>query len=125
MLISEFASASGLSIDTVRFYLRQGLLTPKRSSKGGAGGYREFGPDELRIAAGIRTGQALGLSLAEIKRFIVERRAAPRSAGKGIDVMEMHRERLHERLLELQRLLAYMDRKIEWMKGEGDEPAWP
>jgi len=66
MLISEFAQASGLSVDTVRFYVRQGLLTPKRSSKGGLRGYQEFGPSEVRIAAGIRIGQALGLSLADI-----------------------------------------------------------
>jgi len=39
--------------------------------------------------------------------------------------METHRRRLHERLIELQQLLIYMDKKIDWMKGIGDEPAWP
>jgi len=39
--------------------------------------------------------------------------------------MEAHRMRLHERCTELQQLLAYMDKKIDWMKGVGDEPVWP
>lgn len=125
MLISKFAQASGLSVDTVRFYVRQGLLTPKRSNKGGLRGYQEFGPGEVRIAAGIRIGQALGLSLADIKFFIVDQRSGKRPKESRIRLMETHRRRLHERLIELQQLLIYMDRKIDWMKGIGNEPAWP
>jgi hypothetical protein len=35
MLISEFARETGLTTDTVRFYIRKGLLTP--TTNGGAG----------------------------------------------------------------------------------------
>ena len=125
MLISEFAQASGLSVDTVRFYVRQGLLSPKRSSKGGIRGYQQFGTRDVRIAAGIRIGRALGLSLADIKFFIVDQRSRPTSIDSRIRLMEAHRMRLHERCTELQQLLAYMDKKIDWMKGVGDEPVWP
>ncbi len=34
MLISEFARTSGLSRDTVRFYVRLGLLRPETNGKG-------------------------------------------------------------------------------------------
>jgi MerR family regulatory protein len=34
MLISEFARAAGLSRDTVRFYVRRGLLAPLAGNKG-------------------------------------------------------------------------------------------
>jgi MerR family transcriptional regulator, copper efflux regulator len=36
MLISEFARAAGLSRDTVRFYVRRGLLAPLAGNKGGS-----------------------------------------------------------------------------------------
>jgi MerR family copper efflux transcriptional regulator len=125
MLISEFAKTSALSVDTVRFYIRQGLLSPTRSSQGGLRGYQEFGPDELRIAAGIRIGRLLGLSLADIKIFIVDGRSRPKSIESRVRLMETHRAHLQERLIELQKLLGYMDKKIDWMKGGGDEPVWP
>jgi MerR family transcriptional regulator, copper efflux regulator len=36
MLISEFTRATGLSRDTVRFYVRRGLLAPLAGNKGGS-----------------------------------------------------------------------------------------
>ena len=42
MLISEFARATGLSTDTVRFYVRRGLLKPLAGSKGGSKSLSDF-----------------------------------------------------------------------------------
>ncbi|HWQ28729.1 MAG TPA: MerR family DNA-binding transcriptional regulator, partial [Dehalococcoidia bacterium] len=54
MRIGEAARASGLSIDTIRFYERTGTLpAPPR----GANGYRRYTPEHvetLRLAAGLR-----------------------------------------------------------------------
>ena len=36
MWIAEFSEAAGLSVATVRFYVRQGLLTPGAGVAGGA-----------------------------------------------------------------------------------------
>lgn len=125
MLISEFAVAAGLSVDTVRFYVREGLLAPGRGRKGGLRGYHEFGPRELRIAAGIRLGRELGLSIADIKAFIAQRRAEPASREQTVAMMQAHRTRLEARVRELQGLVAHLDDKIAWMRGEAAEPVPP
>lgn len=125
MLISEFAAATGLSVDTVRFYVREGLLSPKRGRKGGIHGYQEFGPRELRIAAGIRLGRELGLSIADIKAFIAKRRSEPASRADTVHMMQAHRVRMETRVRELQGLIAHLDAKIAWMQGDADEPAAP
>ena len=54
MQISEFSRRTGLSRDTVRFYVRLGLLKPKTSAKGGSNPYQLFSDDDLQLAEVIR-----------------------------------------------------------------------
>ena len=42
MLISEFARRTALSVDTVRYYVRAGLMTPQQGTRGGRNPYQEF-----------------------------------------------------------------------------------
>jgi DNA-binding transcriptional MerR regulator len=42
----QVAKASGVNIQTVRFYEREGLLAPPRRS---ASGYRQYSDDAVRI----------------------------------------------------------------------------
>ena len=50
MLISEFARASGLTPDTIRFYIRRGLLKPETSRKGGSNPYQIFTAEHVQVA---------------------------------------------------------------------------
>lgn len=50
MLISDFAKATGLAHDTIRFYIGKGLLKPQRSAKGGSNPYHIFGDDDVTAA---------------------------------------------------------------------------
>jgi DNA-binding transcriptional MerR regulator len=64
MLIGELADALGVPPETVRFYERRGLLPePQRA----ANGYRLYGDAALHRLRFIRTAQAAGLTLAEIR----------------------------------------------------------
>ena len=65
MLISEFARKTGLTIDTVRFYVHRGLLTPEMNGKGGRNPYQVFTAENVR-AKFICTAQSLGLSLKDL-----------------------------------------------------------
>ncbi|HXF51497.1 MAG TPA: MerR family transcriptional regulator [Dehalococcoidia bacterium] len=67
MRIGEAAKASGLSIDTIRFYERTGMLpAPPRE----ANGYRRYTREHietLRLAAGLRS---LGVPLERVKPIV-------------------------------------------------------
>lgn len=65
--IGEVARQSGISIDAVRYYEREGLLTPleRRDS-----GYRRYGAHELARLRFIRRSQALGFSLKETRELL-------------------------------------------------------
>jgi molybdopterin-synthase adenylyltransferase len=93
MVISTFARESGLSVDTVRFYVRQRLLIPARGLKGGSRPYQMFSDADLETARVIRLAQALGLTLKEIKAFVGEIAPDERVTPKILTFLTEQRER--------------------------------
>ena len=67
MKIGELAQQAQVSIDTVRYYERQGLLPePLRR----ASGYREYGAGDIRRLRFVRRAKALGFTLIEIRDLL-------------------------------------------------------
>lgn len=75
MLIGEVAQRSGVPAKTLRYYEDIGLLRPPGRSPSG---YREYGDEVIDRLAFIKSSQALGLSLGEIRSIIAMRDEAPR-----------------------------------------------
>lgn len=115
MWIGEFSEAAGLPVGTVRFYVRSGLLHPRLGAAGGSRPYLEFSARDLRLVASIRAGQALGLSLTEIRSLMDERRAGGGSA-KMLQTLTLQREKLRQRAAELEALIDFVDAKIGWLQ---------
>lgn len=124
MLISEFCRASGLSPDTVRFYVRRGLLKPETGTRGGANPYQEFSRTDLARARLVQLASSLGFTLREIASLAAEVEAKGLSRKRRIAIMEERLDELEQKAAELARLTAYVRAKIAWMKnGErGPEP---
>src|SRR5262245_43515391 len=87
MLISEFARATGLSRDTVRFYVRRGLLAPLAGNKGGSNPYQVFTNEHVQMARTIRMAQSLGFSLREIAALNVEYQAKRLTPSRGAEIL--------------------------------------
>jgi MerR family mercuric resistance operon transcriptional regulator len=67
MQIGQISKRTGISIDAIRFYERNGLLAaPARS----AGGFRLYSAADLSALHFIRSLQTLGFSLNEIRDFL-------------------------------------------------------
>ena len=124
MLISEFALKTGLSRETVRFYVRLRLLHPLTTQKGGRNPYQQFREEDLATAELIRIGQALGLSLKEIGALMEKRRKGKLPLKGRIELMRAQLAQLDRKAIELERLRAYVRAKIDWQEyGErGPEP---
>ena len=65
--IGSLAKRAGVGIDTVRYYERAGLLTPKVRL---ASGYRRYGDLELARLRFIRRAQTLGFTLKEVRELL-------------------------------------------------------
>jgi len=64
--VADLARVSGVSVDTIRFYQKRGLLPPPRRE----GRVAWYGPEHEERLARIRELQARGLSLALIRRLL-------------------------------------------------------
>jgi MerR family copper efflux transcriptional regulator len=124
MLISEFARASGLTPDTVRFYIRRGLLKPLTGRKGGSNPYQVFTEEHVQIARMIRMGQSLGFSLREIEALSVEYQAKRLTASRGAEIMRYQLKRLEQKAAHVGAMMSYIRAKLAWLErgGKGPEP---
>lgn len=71
--IGDVARRAEVSIDAVRFYVREGLLGRVRRS---AAGQRQCDDETVRRLAFVRRATALGFSLAEVKSLLTLRVSA-------------------------------------------------
>ena len=124
MLISEFSRRAGLTSDTVRFYVRLGLLRPKQGTKGGQRPYQVFDAEHLQEALIIRTAQSLGMSLKEIAAISAARRAGQMTRDRSVAVLETQLERLQTKAAELEAMQGYLAAKSAWLRG-GEKGAGP
>jgi len=67
MKIGELAKASGISVQTIRYYESEGLLPPASRA---ANNYRHYSQLHLEMLLFIRTGRKLGMSLDEIRQLL-------------------------------------------------------
>jgi DNA-binding transcriptional MerR regulator len=126
MLISEFARAAGLSVDTVRFYVRRGLLRPETGRKGGSNPYQEFREAHVDAARLIRMSQTLGFSLREIGAMAAEYYGGGMTPERSREIMADQLARLEQKSSELNAMLGYIRAKLDWIDGGqmGDEPSF-
>lgn len=124
MLISEFARATALTPDTVRFYVRRGLLKPLTGSKGGSNRYQQFTAEHVQLARAIRMAKSLGFSLREIAALSVEYQANGLTPARAAEIMRAQLVRLEEKSAHVAGMIRYTRDKLVWLEngGKGPEP---
>lgn len=96
--IGEVSKRSGVGVEALRFYERQGLLgNPSRTESG----YRLYGEDVLERLEFIKRAQVLGFSLAEIARVISEKHAGQSPCAEVREIVRRRLGELDQRLKEM------------------------
>lgn len=110
MKIAEVSEKFGLSIDTLRYYERIGLIPPVTRN---SGGIREYGELDLARVDFIKCMRTAGLSLDVLIKYVglVQAGESTMDARKKILIEE--REKLLAKIVEYQNTLAILDHKIE------------
>ena len=95
--IGKLAASGGVSVETVRFYQRRGLLPqPTRDE-----GIRRYGSDDVRRLRFIKQAQAAGFTLEEIKELLDLDASEDRSRAR--ELADARVKALDARIVELQR----------------------
>lgn len=98
--IGEVATATGVTVETLRFYEREGLLPVSLRSATGA---RRYGDDALGRVRFIREAQAVGLTLRDIQVLVKSRQNTSRSACQKIRTILAQRiDDIERRVQEMQ-----------------------
>jgi MerR family mercuric resistance operon transcriptional regulator len=100
MKIGDVAKLSGVGIETLRFYEKQGLLSHATRTHSG---YRLYNQEVLERLEFIKRAQVLGFTLAEIAHLIKEK-------ALGISPCSDVREIVRRRLAELDERMSEMRR---------------
>jgi MerR family copper efflux transcriptional regulator len=112
--IGQLAKRGGVGIDTVRYYERNGLLTPHTRL---ASGYRRYSELELARLRFIRRAQALGFTLKEIKELLAL--SAQRDVGRVKRSAQAKLKDVKSRIAALERVRDGLATLIDACPGHG------
>lgn len=104
--IGQVARTTGLSVETIRYYERLGLIGEAARTPSG---YRQFEPDVVRRLRFVQRAQALGFSLEEI-RELLELRLSPAASATEV------REKADAKLSEIEAKLSDLRRMRRALK---------
>jgi MerR family transcriptional regulator, copper efflux regulator len=98
--IGDVSKHSGVGIEALRFYEKQGLLNHAGRTQSG---YRLYGAEVLERLEFIKRAQLLGFSLAEIAHIIKEKEAGKSPCFEVREIVRTRLEELDERMKEMRR----------------------
>lgn len=131
MRIGELAKNAGVSIQTLRFYEREGLMPKPGRTRSG---YREYAPRDLARVTFIRSCQEIGFSLKDVKevfdlhRVLASRERTeslkPRAQKKFLTTAERRLTLIDEKLKILRRMKKDMAGLVATLRGQ-TQPVCP
>ena len=107
--IGEAARLTGVGIEALRYYEREGLMLDPTPRDGG--GRRRYHERDLAWIAGLVMLRETGMAIADI-RVIADVSRRPGTEGERLHLFEQHRMRVVEQLERTRRHLAAIDAKI-------------
>lgn len=124
--IGEAARATGVSVDTLRYYERLKLLPVAPRS---GGGMRRYSVEVLDRVRFVKQAQSLGLSLREIQQLVGESHRRSRAGCRRVHaLLARHIAEIDQRMLELQQLRRTLGEYLgtcESALGRDTEPECP
>lgn len=103
--IGSVATRCGLSVDTIRFYEKQGLIAkPARSQ----GGFRLYEESDIERLSFVSRGQTLGFSLEEIRELLLLRNTGEDACTHVHDLLDQKLSVIRAKIAELRKLERHL-----------------
>jgi DNA-binding transcriptional MerR regulator len=109
MAIGALSRQSGVHIETIRYYEREGVLPKARRASNGR---REYGDDDARRLAFIRHARDLGFGLGAIKTFVALQEKPEQSCKAASDLASAQLAAVESRLGRLMVLRKELKRMV-------------
>jgi DNA-binding transcriptional MerR regulator len=105
----QAARETGLSIDTLRYYERIGLITDIERAPNG---HRRYGDEDITWILFLKQLRATGMPIAQMQRFAQLRREGEATIPQRREMLEQHRQSLEEQVQSIRDFMAVIDAKI-------------
>jgi MerR family transcriptional regulator, copper efflux regulator len=112
---SELARRSGLSVDTIRFYEKKGLIDSELIRRQ-ANNYRDYSEASLERLILIKQAKRLGFTLAEIQEWIRDFESEQLTIEEKQIILGRKLEQIDRRIEELKTMQTYLVTKIEGLQ---------
>jgi DNA-binding transcriptional MerR regulator len=113
--IADAAHRTGVSVHTLRYYERVGLVvTAVDRTVGGQRRYRRLDLDWIMVCTRLR---ATGMPIKDIRRYAQLVSAGPGNEQERLALLEAHRAAVTARLAETEEHLKLIDHKIDVYRG--------
>lgn len=110
MYIGDLAAATGLSVDTLRYYEKIGLIAPPLRDSGGR---RVYDADTLRWVDFLKRLKATGMGIADMVTYARLRAEGDRTSASRRLMLEERRALIRAQIQNLMDCLEMLDGKIE------------
>jgi DNA-binding transcriptional MerR regulator len=110
LTIQQVASATGLSVYTLRYYERNGLIEPIERA---ANGHRRYSAQNIAWIEFLTRLRTTGMPIRQMQQFAALMREKPNEVQGRRILLEIHRSAVQKRMDELGQHLAVIDWKIQ------------
>lgn len=110
LTIQQAAHATGLTVHTLRYYERIGLLLPVDRA---ANGHRRYSPAQINLINLLNRWRKTGMSLSDIKRYVQLIQRGDSTAAERRAMLEAHRTQVQQQIDDLQATLDTINFKIQ------------
>lgn len=111
--ISQMAQRFGVEPHTLRFYEKEGIITPERTESG-IRCYTDENVAQLEMAMCLKS---TGMPLKEIKKYFDLVNEGDDTLDQRLKIFTDHREHVLEEIEQLKKYLCKIECKIEWYRG--------
>ncbi|MBC1567402.1 MerR family transcriptional regulator [Listeria sp. FSL L7-1425] len=108
MYIKDFATKTGLSIDTLRYYEEEKLLIPARNEKN----YRVYTEEDYCWVQLLLKIKQTGMSITNIKNFAGLQKQGDDSLPERMAILTNHMENLYEQQKNLAETISFVGKKV-------------
>ncbi len=111
--ISQVAKRFGVEPHTLRFYEKEGIVSPEHLPSG----IRVYSEENISQMEMVMCLKSTGMPLKDIKRYFDLVEAGDSTLDARLRIFTDHRQHVLDQIEELQKYLCKIERKIDWYQG--------
>jgi DNA-binding transcriptional MerR regulator len=113
LTIQQVAQQTGLTVHTLRYYERNGLLEPVNRA---SSGHRRYSAEDIARIEFLSRLRATGMPIRQMQEFARLFREQPEAISDRRAVLEAHEQQVHAHIAELTQNLQVIQWKIRYYK---------